>query len=241
MRGAALACMLAAGLSGAPASAADPAAAGDALTPSAGRPVALDIPAQPLAEALYAYSAATGVELLVDGGLLAGRRSTAIAGALMPQDALQALIAGSGLTAVYTAAEAFTLIGRPEPRPATSPGPDYAAYTARLQTAVTQALCRDAVTRPGYYRVAVQMWIAASGRVARAGLLGTTGSAQRDAALTALLTRLTVGEPPRGAPQPVTLLILPRAAQPVAACDPGETVARQAVVLSPRSLDRGPQ
>ncbi|WP_371348214.1 TonB-dependent siderophore receptor [Ancylobacter sp. IITR112] len=60
--------------------------------------VRLDLPAQPLSRALIAFSNATGLQLLFDAGLARGRTAPAIAGTLTYAEALDRLLAGSGLT-----------------------------------------------------------------------------------------------------------------------------------------------
>ena len=56
-----------------------------------------DIPAQPLSRALIAFSNAIGLELFLDAGLVRGRRAPAIGGNLTNAEALNQLLAGSGL------------------------------------------------------------------------------------------------------------------------------------------------
>jgi hypothetical protein len=74
------------------------------------RRVSFDIPGQILADALYAYSAATGIEILVPQQMIAQLRSAAIVGMFTPEDALHSLLAGTGLAPRYTGANAFTLV-----------------------------------------------------------------------------------------------------------------------------------
>ena len=175
------------------------------------------IPAAPLADALYAYTAATGLEGLAAGELLANRRSAEVRGMLTADEALQALLLGTGLVARFVDSGSFTLV--PIQTSATgaagmglpSEAPRYAHYSALLQDAVRRALCGQLQTRPGDYRTAVQLWISPSGTVARSLLVGTTGDADRDRLLSELFSTLSIGAPPpAGLPQPAILLILPR-------------------------------
>jgi hypothetical protein len=176
-----------------------------------------NIPSQPLTDALYAYTSATGVEALASGELLANLRSAEIQGTFTADEALQVLLAGTGLVARFVDSGSFTLapiqttpIGAPAIE-APSDVPRYARYSTRVQDAVKRALCRQSETRPGYYRTAVQLWIAPSGAVARSILVGTTGDVDRDRALSDLFRTLSIGAlPPADLPQPATLLILPR-------------------------------
>lgn len=59
--------------------------------------VSLSIPAQPLASALDAFSRATGWEVGYSSQIVQGKRSRAVSGTMAPAQALQALLAGSGI------------------------------------------------------------------------------------------------------------------------------------------------
>lgn len=176
-------------------------------------PIRFDIPAQPLGSALYAYSTLTGIEILVPGDVIGERTSAPLAGMLDPHEALRMLLTGTGLMARFTGARSFTLlpVAIPAP-PAASWKPRHDRYSAALQAAVSRALCHFDATRPGDYRLAARIWVGTTGAVERVGFLGTTGSADRDAALARLLGSMMVDEPPPAdVPQPATMLILPRA------------------------------
>ncbi len=67
--------------------------------PSAGAPVQVAIGAQPLSQALTELARQTGVTLLVSPALVAGRTAPAVSGRLTPRQALDRLLAGSGLVA----------------------------------------------------------------------------------------------------------------------------------------------
>jgi hypothetical protein len=194
----------------------------DAVSPAAAPRIVFDIPAQPLAAALYAYSAATAVEVVADGALVSGRRSAALKGAFTPEGALRDLLVGTGLTLRRTAANAFVLVPVATAAPADPlPTPAFADYSTLIQTAMKEALCRVAATQPGGYRTAVQLWIAPSGAVVKAALLSSTGNDDRDTMLSAMLRGLTIGAPPpRSLPQPVTLVILPRSPAETGDCRP---------------------
>jgi hypothetical protein len=173
-----------------------------------------DIPAQALREGLFAYTDVTGLSILVDDGLTAGRRSAPVRGRFVPEDALKILLTGTGLQSQYTADNAFTLVPATDTAPGGLPPRDEShdeTYFRAVQTAVKSALCSRAQTLPGQYRVVVQLWIGESGVVSRAAFVGSTGSRDRDQTLAEMLNGLPVGTaPPAGLPQPVTLVILPR-------------------------------
>jgi hypothetical protein len=75
--------------------------------------MAFDIPVQPLAAAIETYAAATGLQVLYNAHLVAGRRSTELVGVLTPQAALQVLLKGSGLVVRYAAPGALVIVAPP--------------------------------------------------------------------------------------------------------------------------------
>jgi iron complex outermembrane receptor protein len=77
-----------------------PALAGHAQTSPAGEaPLQIRIAAQPLGQALNDWALQTRIQLIVQPGLVAGKQAPAVAGSLTAQQALDRLLAGSGLTA----------------------------------------------------------------------------------------------------------------------------------------------
>src|SRR5690606_26297207 len=62
-----------------------------------------NIPAQRLADALRAYSEATGRDVIAASQILEGRRSSAVHGRLSPDEALTRLLAKTGLVAKHVA------------------------------------------------------------------------------------------------------------------------------------------
>ncbi len=181
--------------------------------------VAFRIPAQPLADALNAYGETTHIPMFVDSELTAGRRSSEIVGVLSPFDALTGLLAGTGLTVKSVGNAGFTLAPLRRADPGTAiPGGSPAAgaalafdgYSAEIQTALHELLCRHQETRPGTFRALVRLWIGATGRIVRSDVLTPSGDGQRDRMLAAGLRDLAIGQPPPpDLPQPVTLLLLP--------------------------------
>ncbi|WP_372053102.1 TonB-dependent siderophore receptor (plasmid) [Tistrella mobilis] len=68
------------------------------------------IPAQPLDAALAAFGAASGVQLVYDAGITAGRRSQAVEGTMRADQALARLLAGTGLDYRFSGAGAATIL-----------------------------------------------------------------------------------------------------------------------------------
>ncbi|NVO13599.1 MAG: hypothetical protein HXX10_06135 [Rhodoplanes sp.] len=182
------------------------------------RPVVLDLPAQPLEDALRAFGAVARVQIFVDADLVSGRSASAVKGVLMPADALRTLLSGSGLAARAVDGQGFTLVvlppggadGRPSAsRPATIPASvlRFRDFSASLQAGLRGVLCSNEATAPGSYRFLVRLWISPSGAVGRADAVTSTGDRARDALLSDALRGLRIDPPPPGLPQPVTLLI----------------------------------
>lgn len=176
-----------------------------------------DIPSQALEDALYAFDAASGIEVFVDGPTVAGRRSMAIKGVFTPVQALRALLAGTGLDARLIGANAITLsLGTPQGRANSSVYRDYSAF---VQTAVMRVLCAEPETRPGAYRIAIQLWLAPTGVISTANLLSSTGDAERDRRLHNVLSGISIGRPPPATlPLPIVMVILPRSPQDSGDC-----------------------
>ncbi len=61
-------------------------------------PIVLDLPAQPLAASLEQLQGASGLRIRFDRAAVADRRAPALRGTLEPSEALQRLLAGSGLS-----------------------------------------------------------------------------------------------------------------------------------------------
>jgi TonB family protein len=182
----------------------------------------MDIPAQPLSSALFAYSKITGAQVLVDDMIGRSRRSTPLHGVYDSADALQILVAGTGLEPRAIGDTGFTLVPiRPPAAPeipvdaafSWSSDPVRAAFYTGLQGTITRALDQRPEARPGNYRAVVQLRFTPDGTVRTANLLESTGNRYTDAAIVDALRGLSVGHaPPDRLAQPVTFVILPRAA-----------------------------
>ncbi|KAF1073152.1 TonB family protein [Variovorax sp.] len=177
-----------------------------------------DLPAQPLAEAIKRYASITHRPTLARGELVAGRSSSAVQGVHSPETALQLLLADTGLVAEAIPAEAgggFVLKPAaiaPAAVPREAELGDLAGYPGLVQARVWQALCGNPQTAPGSYRSLLRFQVDASGQIRRVRLLGSTGSASRDAAVQATLQALRIDRPPPSAlPQPLTMFIEPHA------------------------------
>ena len=81
-----------------------------ASPPSAPTAVSLSLPSQPLAQALGVLSRQYGTAIGGESSLLEGRTAPAVRGTVTLQQALERVLAGSGLTVVRSGASGFTVI-----------------------------------------------------------------------------------------------------------------------------------
>ena len=207
--------------------------------PADGPVLQFDIAAQHLGDALDSYSRRTGIAVLMDQRY-AQRQSAAVRGAYAAGAALQALLEGTGLQSrrsdaqaviVYAPAGAAAAAADLPPAAvvaaadipgATQGGGDHAAYVSRLQHVLLGLLCRAAQTRPGGYRLALQLYLNRAGVVERVHLLDSTGLRARDTAIARLVLGMRVGAAPLPSmPQPVSILLLPQGPGSEVDCAPG--------------------
>jgi hypothetical protein len=192
-----------------------------------------DIPAQPLASALDAFSVTTGIVAVYDGNLAVGRLSYEIKGRLKPQAALPLLLRESGLVAQFTTDDAFVLLPDPaQTRLVKSPSTIAAAalsqqspieqrYSGLVQASINQSLCAQSQTRPGTYRIALSFRIGSSGEIVHLKLLGSTGDRERDLAIADRIGHVSISEPPPSRmAQPFTMVVLPRSSGGNIECPP---------------------
>jgi len=189
--------------------------------------IRFDLPAQPLAEALRAYGRVVELSVMAQTELLNGRVSAPVNGSYPTREALQRLLAGTGLEARFSGDTEALIVPLPaEQQQPALPAPSvmipssaidgamaddgFDAYNAMVQTRLTEALCASPVTRPGSYRLVVQMRVGDEGKVVAAKLAGSTGDPARDTAIAqAMHTLVLDSAPPADLPQPVTILLRP--------------------------------
>jgi hypothetical protein len=204
-------------------------AAGERSAADPAMPLAFDILPQPLPKALAAFSAASGIEVLVDARNAEGRQSLGVRGLMTPRQALLTLLSGTSLAVEELAPETVTLKRSRQPAGPRAPAVADPPYFAVVQRAVLRALCRVAETAPGGYRLALRLQIDPTGVVSRWKLLDSTGNADRDRAFAVALSGLDIGEPPPpDLPQPVALVILPQASRDPVDCPAAAPAARRA-------------
>ncbi|WPH17937.1 secretin and TonB N-terminal domain-containing protein [Variovorax paradoxus] len=199
---------------------------GARLAAAEGAAMRFDLPAQPLEISLSVFGRITGHSVLVASSLTAGREAAAVHGDFTPREALQRMLAGTGLAARYTGSDALTLVPVPAAEAEPSGGGNAAKaggaasetaraearFAAVLQASITRVLCIVQPDAFGRYRLGIQLWIDPVGDVSDARLLQGSGLAPRDAAVLASLRAMALDvPPPPGMAQPVTILLTPRA------------------------------
>lgn len=176
-----------------------------------------DIPAQSLAGALNRYAEVSGQSTVFSSEMVSGRTSSPLQGRFASGQALRRLLEGTGLTAEKhnsTFGEIYLLKDDGKPDAAGS-GIDalfsQGGYPGLIQTRIWQALCTDAFTAPGSYRILFRFRVDTTGRIANVRLLSSTGNRRRDAALLTSLQRVQIELPPPAAvvQQPLTMLLSP--------------------------------
>ncbi len=185
-----------------------------------------DLPARPLADVLQTFGRMTELVVIAPSPLLDGRTSAPLSGDYPPREALQRVLAGTGLEANFTGVDEALIVPQtavPQPSVTASaavvPSPvidgvasnsEYRAYAAMVQARLTEALCESPRTRPGNYRLVAQLRIDDQGVVIASDVVASTGVAARDAAIEHMMRSLELDSaPPAGLPEPVTILLRP--------------------------------
>ncbi|MCA6111730.1 secretin and TonB N-terminal domain-containing protein [Bradyrhizobium cenepequi] len=179
-----------------------------AQNPADNAELVFDIPAQSLETALEAFGERSRMQVLYETTLTTGRRSSAVKGMFTREAALQQLLAGTGLELSYTGERAFTLTPIRTTARSNLIVANYDRFLGTVQAAVLSALCQNPETKPGAFRLAMQFWVATSGRIENPHLLSSTGANRRDAIIIDVVQRLAFGQaPPSGMPQPITIVL----------------------------------
>jgi hypothetical protein len=194
-------------------------------------PIKFDIQAQPLVDALQAYSVATGVQVMFETSSAVGYRSTRVQGEFTPDAALRLLLTGTDLTVRYTQAKAITLAPlAPESADippasvlthvdlsldtlwvsgAVETNTDHVnEYIGVVQSDIQKALKRAVKTHAGDYRAGIRIWVDRSRMVQRTELFRSTGDKDRDTLIASALQGLVLSRPtPANTPQPFSFMI----------------------------------
>lgn len=186
--------------------------------------MAFDIPAQALDAALAQYFRLTGVQLLYDSALTAGRRSSAVHGNYTPREAMRLLLRGTGLIARYSRANA-AIITTPEAKSATPLIPlgrvvvrEHVAtprlsaiqrmeFYGRLEKELHAHLRDDKRTDRLSFSVRASIRIDTGGVLERIRIDRSSGDARADRLIAEVLTGKTVSPPPEGIAQPLLVAL----------------------------------
>jgi hypothetical protein len=190
---------------------------------------AFDIPAQPLDSALVAFARVSGVDVLNDNEVTAGRQTAGVRGELAPLEALEHLLAGTGLKVLIVHARAVVIVmedTRGEPLSASAehgpalaldtlqvraPGPQvggdgerYTQYTTAVRAQIESRLRSLQDERAAQFSAVVRLWIAPDGRVVRLAWEHDGGDGAMDRAIEQQLQDTQLARPPSEAmPQPL--------------------------------------
>lgn len=180
---------------------------------------AFDVPAEPLDEALANVARTTGMQLLSDSNLIAGRRGNALGGRMTAEEALTRLLAGTGLRARFTARGAIVITSavtadlmleplHVQAAPVLGGGPDERAmaYVALVQRDLVAAAQAEPRLAAGAYRISLRLWLDPTGRIVRSEVIEGSGDAARDSAFCATMRNVRISEaPPQSLPEPLRI------------------------------------
>ena len=176
---------------------------------SSGEPVAFEIPAQPLQQALEAYSAVTGLDVFYTAVIAERRNSNAAIGAFTPRQAIQIMLAGSGYVARVTVPGALVIVAERSGPASGMRAPDarFDSYFSRMQTRIGELLC-DLPDAGDSKDVLLRIWLSPSGDVAHVHA-DVVGDAETSGSFANVIARARFAPPPPELPQPVTLVVFP--------------------------------
>ena len=178
-----------------------------------------DVAAQPLDQALAAFSVSTGLQMLYDSSLAAGRQSSPVSGEMRPRDALALMLTGTGLTARFTSAGAVVIYAGSTSAVTLNPitataapvigrsraNAEARAYAETVQQQTIEALRQDAQLSGDDYALSVRLWVADDGAAHRVEVLKGSGEPGRDADFLTFASRLRFPIPPPDLPQPMRI------------------------------------
>lgn len=191
----------------------------------ADRQITFDIPAQSLDGALAQYFRSSGVQLLYDSSLTAGRRSTAVRGRYARREALRRLLTGTGLIVRYSRDNAAIIT---MPSAATSDGPliplgrvvvreriaparvapvERLAYYQQLEMALQSRLHDDRRTGRSAFTVVVAFHVGDDGRLGDVRIVRGSGDRRVDLAIIDALRDAIVPPPPDLLAQPLRVAL----------------------------------
>jgi len=184
--------------------------------------ILFDLPAQSLKVALEKFDATTNLSVFFSSELAAGKVSNAVHGFFLPQQALQMLLEGTGLTIQSVADDAFVLVPLAGKAASAQVATVFASryFDGLVQEGIRKALCARSDLALGTYRLAMLVKMDTGGQVQEARLLDTTGNRQRDAAIVSEVQKVQLSQPPLAPEKPFVILIKPRGNKEKPVCTP---------------------
>ncbi|HEY0219534.1 MAG TPA: STN domain-containing protein [Afipia sp.] len=196
--------------------------------------IPFNIPSQPLATAIQAFSQESGIEVFYESNIATGRTSASVEGRYPPDAALQILLDGAGFKIRFTRRNAVVL-SAPSARNDLPPTHALANFDLSLdtirvnaasnradeaqlrefgdviQSEVETVLRKNSKIRSGNYRIRVKLWIDPLRTIRHAELAQSTGDRDRDTAITDVLQGFVVSRiPPPNTPQPIRVIVAVR-------------------------------
>jgi hypothetical protein len=194
---------------------------------SGATPFEFDIASQPLSTALDGFAATTHLSIVIPSDMVRDRTSSRVRGRMTADDALEQMLAGTGLAPERQATPGGTVYilkraAVPVPRAGRATLLERPGYAAMIQSRIWQALCGDARTAPGDYRLVFEFRLDAGGRLDDPHLYTSTGNSGRDAAVLSALRRVQV-DPPSSelASKPLIMSLLPDGQADAPRCEAG--------------------
>ncbi len=191
--------------------------------PAFARAGTYDMPSMPLSDALARLGGLAGFHVNYDERLAAGRRSSPVSGATTPHEALDQLLAGTGLVPRFTRRDAFTIVPRPTDESpdlrlddlvVTAPvigeakAGDYAWYGGLLLEACFRKLRGQTALKGRRYQLQLYVWLDPDGAVSRVETVGPSDQVETRQLIEGALTGLRLAQlPPQAMPQPIRLRI----------------------------------
>jgi hypothetical protein len=191
--------------------------------PNAADAMFFNIPSQPLAKALDAFARTAGIQLIYNSRLADGRTAPWIKGTYTIDEALDALLADSGLTPRRINDNVLTLMFVLQETRFVSPPPpaaplmpldtlhvlppsahEYLIYANNVENAIRVALLHNRRIHRTNYDTKISVWVSASGSIFQCNLRESTGRPELDVAIVNTVQDIDIGQsPPSGLPQPI--------------------------------------
>lgn len=193
-----------------------------ALAPSAqaqGAERRFEIASQPLAQALSEFAGQTGLQMLYDAPLAAGRQSAPVSGTMSPRSGLALMLQGTGLSARFTSAGAVVIYASTTSTVTLNPltavaapmvgrsqtDPVFIAYADAVRRTIAEAVRADDALTDAGYRLSIRLWVRANGAPDRAEILSGSGDVSRDARFVERTRATMLPPPPEQLPQPMRI------------------------------------